>query len=112
MNVIIRKARDEDYSKVYYLNLEFANLYNAKDMFTLSREQFIHDKDLYCCKVAEIEDGNIIGFTTSFVAYYSWIGKVLYLDDLFVTSDMRNHGIGEKLLDDAILIAKDSKCKR
>lgn len=107
----IREANLEDFEQIYALNKEFAQLYDAEDKFTLSKEQLIADRDLFNCRVAVI-DGEVVGFTTFFTAYYTWAGKAIYLDDLFVTADQRNKGIGDKLLDDIISIAKDSNCKR
>lgn len=111
-NLIIKTAiHTEDFYAVYELNKEFAKLYNAENKLTLSREQFIKDKDLFSCKVAVV-DGEIVGFTTYFTAYYSWVGKAIYLDDLFVTQDYRSKGIGDALLNAVIEIAKQEDCKR
>lgn len=109
----IRTATSSDLDTVHTLNQEFAKLYNAEDKLTLSKVQLKKDyaSHHFSCRVA-ILDENIIGFTTFFTAYYTWVGKCLYLDDLFVTQTLRNQGIGEALLDDVIAIAKDDECQR
>ena len=53
-----------------------------------------------------------MGFATYFIAYYSWTGKVVYLDDLYVLEKYRGLGIGSKLLDRVIEIAKNENCKK
>lgn len=111
-NLIIRTATStEDFYAVHELNKEFARLYNAEDKLTLTKEQLIKDKDLFSCRVALVNNV-IIGFTTYFTAYYTWVGKAIYLDDLFVTQNFRGQGIGDTLLDDVIKTAKESSCKR
>lgn len=111
LGLTIRKAEVEDFSAVYQLNREFAKLYKAEDKFTLTEEQLVKDRDLFECRVALVNDV-IVGFSSFFVAYYTWVGKAIYLDDLFVTKACRGQGIGDALLDDVITIAKASDCKR
>jgi diamine N-acetyltransferase len=111
VEVSIRDVIPDELSAVYALNMEFAQLYDAVDKFTLSKEEFIADQNCYRCRVA-IVNKKIVGFSTTFLAYYTWVGKALYLDDLFVTQDCRNHGVGAKLFEDAIQLAKNENCKR
>lgn len=107
----IRTATVEDFDAIYALNQEFAELYNAMDKLTLTKEQMIADKDLFHCRVAIVDD-KIVGFSTYFPAYYTWVGKALFLDDLFVTASYRSRGIGDKLLDDVIHKARELNCVR
>lgn len=109
----IRTAKSEDLDAVYTLNQEFAKLYKAEDKLTLSKQQLKKDyqSKYFDCRVAVVNE-SIIGFTSFFTAYYTWVGKCLYLDDLFVTQTYRSQGIGEALLDDSIAIAKASDCTR
>ena len=72
----------------------------------------IKEKNLFQCLVAETVDNEIIGFATFFFAYYSWTGKALYLDDLYVRESFRKQSVGRKLLDQIIHVAKDSQCKK
>lgn len=109
----IRTAELGDLDAVYALNQEFARLYKAEDKLTLTKGQIKQDYELkhFDCRVAVIDE-QVIGFTSFFTAYYTWVGKCLYLDDLFVTQTYRSQGIGEALLDDTIAIAKAADCKR
>lgn len=110
-NFLIKTAEPKDLDEVYALNQEFAKLYDAEDQLTLSKDRFKKDFGLFECRIATI-DNDIVGFSTFFPAYYTWVGKCLYLDDLFVTQSHRNQGIGELLLDDVIAIAQESNYKR
>ena len=46
------------------------------------------------------------------MAYYSWTGKTIYLDDLYVLENYRGRGIGNALLDKVIETAKTENCKK
>lgn len=109
--MIIRDAGIADFDAVYALNQEFARLYKAEDKLTLTKEQLIADRDLFHCRVAEVDD-KVVGFSTCFTAYYTWVGKALYLDDLFVSESHRGQSIGDKLLDDVIEKARKLNCVR
>jgi ribosomal protein S18 acetylase RimI-like enzyme len=47
-----------------------------------------------------------------FFAYYTWVGKSLYLDDLYVKESYRKLKIGSALLNEVMKIAKAENCKR
>ena len=44
--------------------------------------------------------------------YSTWKGKTVHLEDLIVTKNMRNKGIGALLLDKVILFGKQMNVKR
>ena len=44
--------------------------------------------------------------------YYTWVGKSLYLDDLYVKEAYSGQKIGSALLDKVIQFGKDNNCKR
>ncbi len=46
------------------------------------------------------------------MAYYSWSGKALYLDDLYVKKEFRGHQIGTQLLDKLVDHANFEKCTK
>ena len=52
-----------------------------------------------------------IGFALYYFRYSSFAGQPsLWLDDLFVNSDMRNHGAGTLLMNRLLQVAKDNNC--
>ena len=61
--------------------------------------------------VAE-EDGKILGAAVYFFAYYTWVGKSLYLDDLYVKPEHRRKKVGSMLLEKVFELAKQEDCKR
>ena len=68
------------------------------------------DRDIFKCFLAVTPDGEIVGFTTWFFAYYSWTGKAVYMDDLYVVESFRGQGVGSRLLEAVIQLAKDAGC--
>lgn len=111
MPITIRKAEPADFEEVFALIKEFASFIKTPEKIKTSPAQMRGDKDYFNCFIA-LEDGTIKGFATWFMAYYSWTGKALYLDDLYVPELYRGNGIGTLLLDKVIETAKAEKCKK
>jgi len=72
----------------------------------------IAQQDHFKILVAETDSGKIIGFASTFIAWYSWIGKSLYLDDLYIIDEYRKNGLGSRLMDEVICLARRQGCKK
>lgn len=48
----------------------------------------------------------MVGIATYFYTYYTWVGKSLYLDDLYVLQAYRGQKVGKSLLARLFTIAK------
>ena len=112
MNFIIRKASDHDFPTIYSLIKELALFVNKPQKVMNSVQQMLEEKEFFQCIVAENDSNEIIGYAAYFYAYYTWVGKSLYLDDLYVKEDFRNQGIGTQLLKKIFEIAQTENCKR
>ncbi|WP_128548840.1 GNAT family N-acetyltransferase [Larkinella soli] len=112
MEVTIRTAHPADYSQIVRLINEFALFQGVPHNVTITAEQMQQDQHLFYCLVAETEAKDLIGFATYFPAYYSWTGKALYLDDLYVKEEYRKQGVGRQLLKAVINLAKEQSCKK
>ena len=112
MSVTIRRASRQDFPVIFSLIKEFSIFQKTPEKVTVTLEQMISDENIFKCLVAESDDKEIAGFATFFFTYYSWSGKGLYLDDLYVKDIFRKQAIGKKLLDKIIEIAKEENCKR
>jgi GNAT superfamily N-acetyltransferase len=110
-DIKIRKASENDFASVHGLVEEFARFIKTPEKVLITVEQMIQDKDHFKCLVA-IDNDKIIGFTTYFFSYYSWTGKALYIDDLYVKENYRGNGIGSNLFDALFQIAKEENCKK
>ena len=112
MNISIRQAAVTDFDAIYALFLQFAVFQKTPEKVLISVEQLKADQDLFKCLVAETDDGEIVGFASYFFAYYSWSGKALYLDDLYVSPNFRGYGLGNQLLQAVVALAREQQCKQ
>jgi len=107
----IRKAQEPDFPGILDLITAFSIFQRTPEKVTVTLEQMKIDKDLFQCYIAEVNN-EIVGFASFYFAYYSWSGKALYLDDLYVKDAFRKSGIGKKLLETVINLAKAEQCKK
>ncbi len=64
------------------------------------------------CLLAE-EGGRAVGFALLFHSYSTWRGRRgIWLEDLFVLPERRRAGVGRKLLDRVVELARERQCGR
>ncbi len=112
LEVKIRKGEEKDYPSVILLIKDLATFEKAPDKVTNSPEQMKQESNLFDFFVAENSKGDIVGFVLCFYAYYTWVGKSMYLDDLYVIPEYRRQKIGIKLMDEVFKLARKENCKR
>lgn len=112
MNVNIRKTEKKDYPAVLNLIKELALFERAPEKVTNTAELMNEEENHFQSLVAENEEGEIIGMAIFFFAYFTWVGKSLYLDDIVVTEKYRGNKIGTKLLEKVVEFGKKNNCKR
>jgi len=112
MNFSIRKATEADFPAILSLIKELAEFEKAPEKVTNSVEQMKQEKDFFRCFVAETGNEGIVGIALYFFAYYTWVGKSLYLDDIYVKESFRKQKIGTELLREVFKVARDENCKR
>jgi GNAT superfamily N-acetyltransferase len=112
MKINIRKANPQDFPAVLSLISELAEFENAPEKVTNTVEQMQAEQDMFHCFVAENEEKGIMGMALYFFAYYTWVGKSLYLDDIYVKKELRGNKIGTELLKKVFEVANKEKCKR
>ena len=111
MEVEIREATVEDYEEIYLLLHQFASFQGTPEKCRISLDEMIENAGLFKCLLA-VKGNDIIGIATWFFAYYSWSGKAIYLDDLYVKQEYRGAAVGSKLFDAIVEKAKASACKK
>lgn len=112
MDIKIESITKDHFTSLISLFVEFANFQNARDKLTNSIEQMREEENYIQGFVAQNEDNEIIGYVIIFFAYYTWVGKSLYMDDLYVRPNYRGKGIGSQLLQQVASFAKENNCKR
>ena len=112
MNISIRKASESDFPEVLSLIKELAAYEKEPDKVTNSVDLMKEEQDHFRCFVAETENQEIVGMAIYFFAYYTWVGKSLYLEDIYVKEQYRRYKIGTMLLRKIFEIALNENCKR
>ena len=112
MDINIRPANEMDFPEIFSLITEFSIFQGTPEKVSITVDQMQENKELFNCLVAETKDKHIIGFASFFFAYYSWSGKALYLDDLYVKESFRNQAIGKMLFDAVLVYAKNNHCNK
>lgn len=112
MEIKIRNAEEKDFPEIIDLFKEFALFEKRPEQMINSTDSMMKDKEFFHCFVAETSDKKIIGYVSYFFCYYTWVGKSIYMDDLYVSAAYRGNGTGMKLLNKLIELAKDSGCHR
>lgn len=110
--ISIRNAGEKDFSELIKLFKEFAIFEECEDKMINSVAQMNAEKHYFNGFVAHTNDNTIIGYATYFFSYHTWVGKSLYMDDLFVKEAFRKNGVGKRLIDAVIQLAKEENCNR
>lgn len=111
MEIEIRKAEVSDFAEVYRMICDFAAFIRKPEYLEITAEQLVTDKEHFHCLIA-LDGERPIGFATYFFAYYSWTGKAIYLDDLYVEEPYRGTGIGSRLFEEVYALGKQEQCKK
>ncbi|MDR1096661.1 MAG: GNAT family N-acetyltransferase [Tannerella sp.] len=112
MNITVRNVRESDFEQLLQLFREFSVFEQLPDKMTNSVEKMKDEKTFFHCFVAETAGGKIVGYASWFFCYYTWTGKSLYLDDLYIQPEYRSRGIGTDLIRRVIEKAKENGCRK
>ena len=114
-NIEIREARVEDCDSMVDLITELAIYEKAEKEMEMTAVQLERDgfgeNPLFHVIVAE-KEAEIIGMAFYYYKYSTWKGSCLYLEDLVVGEASRKDGVGSKLFEAVIRVAKLKKVKR
>ncbi len=111
-NIEIRKAVESDFEQIIELFKEFAAFERLPHKMYNSLERLRSEKEFFNCFIAVSEENIIVGYVTHFFCYYTWTGKSMYMDDLYVSLDYRGLGIGTRLINRVINYAKETGCHK
>lgn len=111
---MIREAVPGDEKSIHELIVELAVYERAPDEVTNTVEQLRIDlfEDRICDAIVVEENGKVVGFALFYTSYSTWKGRCLYLEDFYVREENRRNGIGSKLFNRVVEIAKERGVKR
>ncbi|CAG9771756.1 unnamed protein product [Ceutorhynchus assimilis] len=117
ISVTIRKAKKEDMGQVYKMIralAEFERLEHTMtlDLETLEKDGFDSENPVFTCLVAELSDGYIVGYALYYQSYSTWLGRSVFLEDLYVQPAYRKNAIGTQLFLAVAKVAHESPSKR
>lgn len=109
MNLNIRPATIDDCARMMELVHELAAYERAPEAVTVQMDHFIQSgfgpNPVWWALVAEL-DGLVVGFALYYIRYSTWKGQRMYLEDILVTEEHRGKGIGGRLMDELIHLAR------
>jgi GNAT superfamily N-acetyltransferase len=115
MNMTIRKGLKPDLPQVLKLIQELATYEKAPNEVAVTLAEMERDgfgeNPIFKFFVAEVE-GKIVGISLYYIKYSTWKGKCVFLEDIIVTEEYRKHGIGKKLFDPVVQVAKEMNARR
>jgi GNAT superfamily N-acetyltransferase len=99
---VIRPARPGDVAAIHRLARELAEYENSLEQVVASeddlRRALFGEQPAVFAHVA-VHDGAVAGFALWFLNFSTWTGRHgIYLEDLYVTPQLRGHGYGKALL--------------
>lgn len=108
----IRPATEADMPAVHALVYELAVYEKSPEAVVTTPEEYARDfrDGRFECFVAEGPRG-IVGMALFFLAYSTWKGPMLYLDDLVVTQDHRRSGVGRRLFEAVLEEGRRRGCR-
>jgi len=112
MTVNTRKIEQCDFPVLISLFKEFALFEKQPEKMINSVEQMLSEAEYLTGFVAVNSEDEVLGYVTYFWGYYTWIGKSLYMDDLYVRPNFRSTGVGTMLINEVIAFAKAENCKK
>ncbi len=108
----IRSIIPNDFPELLSLFSEFAEFEKTPEKMTNTLEQMEKESEYIKGFVAVNDQDVILGYTTYFFSYHTWVGKSMYMDDLYVRPECRGNSIGTSLIKSVIDKAKAENCNR
>ena len=111
MQIDIRPAQMEDIPFIFQLVKDLAEYENAPNEVTIDISYYEQSfKEGVFESIVAVANNKIVGTCIYYMTFSTWKGKMLYLEDFVVNEEYRRLGIGQKLYDAFINIARVKKC--
>ncbi len=115
-NVLVRPASNKDIPMLLGLLYDLGRPKPQKDsdveLFRTLFTKYIQDSDKTVL-VAELDDVKIVGMVSiMFLSRLNQSTLEMYIPELVILEKYQNHGMGKKLVNSCIILAKEKKCHR
>lgn len=115
MDFTIRNAKKEDMPQVLHLINELAVFEKEPEAVEVTLKDLEDDgfgaQPAFHCFVAEAKN-KVEGIALVYDRYSTWKGKIIHLEDLIVSQNMRGTGMGTALLDEVVKYGHKKGVKR
>ncbi len=111
MHTVIRSGTTNDLKAIHQMVIDLAIYEKEPDAVTATLSDYRRDyrAGIFDFLVAEQAD-SLVGMAIYYMTYSTWKGRMLYLEDFFVEPAFRRQGVGHRLFDAFLDIAKEKKC--
>jgi GNAT superfamily N-acetyltransferase len=112
-NITIRLATEADMPAIHNLVYELAVYEKAPEAHTATTADYLRDfkAGVFEAHVAiDSTTEKVVGMIFYYMAYSTWKGKMLYLEDFVVTETYRQFGVGQMLFDTFLEVARQKGC--
>jgi GNAT superfamily N-acetyltransferase len=111
-DIRVRKAKRSDLPAIHELVRELAIYERAEEEFIATLEEYEEDfeRRIFEAHVAEA-GGAVVGMALYYMAYSTWKGKMLFLEDFVVREAYRRYGIGQLLFEAFLEEARQQGCR-
>lgn len=110
----IREAQIQDAGLLRRMIRELAEFERQLDEVTICEGDLARDgfgeKPWFRALIADWQD-EPAGYALFYPCYSTWVGRGMYLEDVFVRETYRGLGIGKKLITEVARIAVEEKCR-
>ena len=108
MDIVIRPATESDLHAVLGLIKELAVYEKEPKAVVVTDEDFLRyfRNNHFECLVAELDE-EVVGMALYYMAYSTWKGPYIYLEDFIIKEKLRRKGVGKALLAALVEIAED-----
>ncbi|XP_017291618.1 thialysine N-epsilon-acetyltransferase [Kryptolebias marmoratus] len=123
MDFSIRPANVEDCKDIARMIRDLAEYEEMSDLVKITQRDLEQDgfskNPFYHGIIAEVsdqhrsQDGHTkIGYALYFYSYSSWIGRAIYMEDLYVMQEFRGNGIGKALMSKVAQLGLAAGCNQ
>lgn len=111
MSFLVRKATPEDIPAIHDLVRELAIYERAENEFVATVEDYTRNfKDGTFDAIVAVSDEKVIGMAFFYMAYSTWKGRMMYLEDFVVYEEYRRSGVGQQIFDAFLEEARNRGC--